>query len=118
MLYVSAMNASPIARWLLACSCGAGLCTIAATVSAGEKLSLPKVEPVETADLVEAGASPVYYRLPDNTLHSWARLSVGASSRLPVSGEEARTCFAVSIFGGIDLGWDRTSAAAVVVEAG
>ncbi len=102
----------------LAAAAGALCLSCATAAHSYDKLGLPKVEDVATETVEERGESDIYIRLPDNTLSGWWRGSTGVNVRLGAAGEQPQTCFAFGVYGGVELGWDRTSAAAVVVEAG
>lgn len=69
----------------LASFCALATALGATTAQAGGKLQLPPVEDAPTETVTERGDSPVYYRLPDNSVYPWFRPTFGASSRLPAN---------------------------------
>lgn len=84
----------------------------------GNKLGLPDVPDAPAQTIEERGQSPVYYRLPDNSVSPWFRTVLGASSRLAVRGETEATRFTFDGLVGTEIGFSRTSPATFVTELG
>jgi hypothetical protein len=69
-------------------------------------------------EVKETGESPVYYRLPDDTVLGSARLDLGTATRLSAGGETPKTAFALDTLVGAAFSPARASRFAVLGELG
>jgi len=97
---------------------GAGLLVVTSAAAGQTELGGPEPAVAPPRIIEERGPSPVYYRLPNDTVLPTVRLGLGASFRLPVYAEPYKLGFVFNGLPGVAFGLGRGSRYAFMAEGG